>query len=277
MELLKRYMRKLIKIIKRDEMKILPGHLAFFLVLSIIPSITLIGIICNVFGLSNTDIVDFFKEVIPAGAMEVIKPFVEKSGGSIAFIYLIIGFILVSNGANSIVLTSNTLYQITDASLLKSRIKALFLTILLMFLFIFILFVLAFGNMIVSFILSLEIFSHISNNVYHIFIYFKWPIAFFIIYVILKLIYTLAPDKNIKSSTVTKGSIFTTVGWLFITALYSYYANNIATYDMFYGNLSNIVILMMWIYIIAYIFVIGIAINVNNYNYLEENVINNDK
>ena len=39
---------------------------------------------------------------------------------------------------------------------------------------------------------------------------------------------------------------------------------------MFYGSLSNIIILMMWIYIIAYIFVIGIAINVSSYNNMVE-------
>ena len=40
----------------------------------------------------------------------------------------------------------------------------------------------------------------------------------------------------------------------------------------FYGNISNIIILMTWVYIISYIFVIGIGINANDY--LEE--INND-
>ncbi len=270
MEIVKRYMKKLMDIINEEEMKVLPGHLSFFMILSLIPAITLIGLICNVFGLSNHDIIEFFADVAPTGVMEIIKPFMEKSDTSIAFIYLIIGFILVSNGAYAIILTSNALYKITDTSYLKGRIKAFFLTILLMFLFIFIVFVLAFGNMILSFILNLDFFSDISSSVYHIFVYFKWPIAFFIIYVILKLMYTLAPDKNIKSHSVTKGAIFTTTCWLGITALYSYYANNIARYDMFYGNLSNIIILMLWIYLIAYIFVIGIAINVNNYQYNDE-------
>lgn len=276
MDIVKRYMKKLFMIINKDEMKILPGHLAFFMVLSLIPSITLIGIICNKFGLSNTDVLEFFREILPIGVVDVIHPFIESSGSSIALIYLIISFILVSNGVYAIISTTNTLYQITDSNQLKGRIKAIILTILLMFLFVFILIVLAFGNMIVSFVLNLEILENLSDNIYHLFVYIKWPIAFFIIYIILKLIYTLSPDKEIKSKTVTKGAIFTTIGWLTVTAIYSYYANNVARYDLFYGNLSNIVILMMWIYIVAYIFAIGIAINVNNYNYMEENVINNE-
>lgn len=138
-----------------------------------------------------------------------------------------------------------------------------------MFLFVFILFVLAFGNMIVKFILSFQIFNNTPSLIYNLFIYLKWPIAFIIIYIILKFIYVVAPDKKIKSKSVTKGAIFTTICWIIVTALYSYYANNIANYDRFYGNLSNIIVLMMWIYIISYILVIGIAINVNNYNMVE--------
>lgn len=277
MDIIKRYMKKLAKITNMDEMKILPGHLSFYLVLSLIPAVTLVGMICNLLGVSNADVIEFFDETAPVGVVQVIKPFFTSSGADMALIYLIIGFILMSNGAYAIILASNTLYKIEDTSQLKGRIKAIFLTILLMFLFVFILFVLAFGNKIVGFILDLEVLGNVSNSIYHLFVYLKWPVAFFVIYVIIKMIYTLAPDKNVKSKTVTKGSIFTTIGWLIITAIYSFYANNIARYDMFYGNLSNIIILMMWIYVIAYIFVIGIAINVNNHNIMEENVINNEK
>ena len=275
MDIIKRYMKKLAQITNMDEMKILPGHLAFYLVLSLIPAVTLVGMVCNMLGISNADVIEFFDETAPTGVVEIIKPFFTSSGANMALIYLIIGFILISNGAYAIILASNTLYKIEDTSQLKGRIKAFFLTILLMFLFVFILTVLAFGNEIGSFILELEAFGSISNSIYNIFIYLKWPVAFIVIYIIIKMIYTVAPDQNVKSKSVTKGSIFTTICWLLITAIYSFYANNIARYDMFYGNLSNIIILMMWIYVIAYIFVIGIAINVNNHNIMKENVNNN--
>ena len=270
MNLVKAYFKKLFRIMNKDEMKILPGHLAYFLVLSIIPTVTLIGVICSLVGVSTNDIISFLEEIVPNGVSKLIEPFIESSIKGSTIIYFIIGFLLVSNGAFAIILASNSLYKVDDANYLVGRIKALFLTILLVFLFVFILTVLAFGNMILKFILSLKLFSNVSTTFYHIFVYLKWPVAFLIIYIILKLIYTIAPDKKIKSKTVTKGSIFTTIGWLFITAIYSYYANNIARYDLFYGNLSNIIILMMWIYMVAYIFAIGIAINVNRYNYLEE-------
>lgn len=269
MKIVKEYLNELFELINKEEMKILPGHLSFFLILSLIPFITLIAIICNMLGISGIDIIDFLAKIIPTAVTDLIKPFIESNGSNGVVLYFLVGFILVSNGAYAITLTSNTLYRIKNKNYIKGRIKALFLTILLMFLFVFILFVLAFGNMIVKFILSFQIFNNTPSLIYNLFVYLKWPIAFIIIYIILKFIYVVAPDKKIKSKSVTKGAIFTTICWIIVTALYSYYANNIANYDRFYGNLSNIIVLMMWIYIISYILVIGIAINVNNYNMVE--------
>ena len=56
------------------------------------------------------------------------------------------------------------------------------------------------------------------------------------------------------------GALFTTVGWIIATYLYGYYSTNIARYDLFYAGLSNIAILMLWIYLLSYILVIGLSL-----------------
>ena len=89
----------------------------------------------------------------------------------------------------------------------------------------------------------------------------------FIMYFNIKLIYAVAPDWKILSKYTTKGAIFTNIGWVLATLIYSYYASHFSNYDLFYGSLSNIVALMIWIYALSYILVIGIAINVNEYKY----------
>ena len=82
----------------------------------------------------------------------------------------------------------------------------------------------------------------------------------------------LAPDHRVPSKYVNKGAIFTTIGWVILTAIFSYYANNIANYDLLYGSLSSLVVMMIWIYVMAYILVIGIAINTNIYKVEKENL-----
>ena len=138
--------------------------------------------------------------------------------------------------------------------------------ILLMFLFVFIFVVLAYGNLIINKLLELEFFSSISNNIYFIFVLLKWPIAFVLIFWILKIIYTISPDEKISSKFMNKGALFTTVCWIITTSVYSYYVSNIANYNLFYGSISGIIVMMIWVYILTYIFVMGIAINADEYN-----------
>lgn len=267
----KTYLNKLKQIILNPEMRILPGNLAFSIILSIAPIITLIALIASSFSISLLGIIDDFKTILPNDIFNMLDAFLKSDmphAGSI-FIYLLTGFIAASNGAHSIIITSNTLYGVKDDSYLKRRIKAFLLTIVIIFEFIFILIFLVYGNVIMRTILSLDIFNNIRDGVFAVFTLFKWPILFIVTYILLKLLYTLAPDTKVNSKAVTKGALFTTIGWLLITSFYAYYANNLANYGVFYGGLSNLIILMIWIYILSFILVIGIAINVSSY--IEQN------
>ena len=82
---------------------------------------------------------------------------------------------------------------------------------------------------------------------------------------LIKILYILAPDKRIERNNVVYGSLFTSASWIIITQLYSWYIENFSNYVTFYGSISNILILMMWLYFICYIFVLGMALNVTKY------------
>ena len=75
----------------------------------------------------------------------------------------------------------------------------------------------------------------------------------------------MAPNSMIPSRYMNSGALFVTIGWTLSSAVYAYYVRNIANYSRFYGSLSNVIILMFWVYILAYIIVIGVVINVNEY------------
>lgn len=62
---------------------------------------------------------------------------------------------------------------------------------------------------------------------------------------------------------MNNGALFTTIAWVIATSVYSVYANDYANYNVFYSSLASIVVLMIWVYILSYTLVIGIAINSN--------------
>lgn len=258
------------KILRQPEMLILPGNLAFFLVMSLFPIISFFGIIASLFSLSTDILVNTVNNFLPTSVSSILIPFIDGSNLSANNIFFTLtGFYLSSNGPDSLIVASNLLYKTENKNYIYRRIKALFLTFFVFLLLIFILLFLTFGNLIIHFLSSYELIGEVIKNSYALIIILKFIISFFFIFFFIKILYTLAPDKNIKSYSVNRGSIFATLSILLVTSIFSYYVTNIARYDIFYGNLSNIIILIFMVYIISYIIVLGIAINANYYNSIE--------
>lgn len=268
---IKNYFKRLYEIIMTPSMSYLPGNIAFFLVLSIFPILTLIGFIASKFSLDLSFFVDLEEIVLPKNISEILVSFIQGKGfDSNIGIFMAIGFFLASNGADAIILASNNLYGFPNSDYLKRRIKAIIIIILILLLFIFMMLFLAFGNHIVNLILPHIKNQTLVNLVYYIFIILKWPFSLLVIFFNVKLIYTIAPDWKIMSKHTTKGAVFTTISWILVIQVYSFWVEHFSRYDLFYGSLSNIIILMLMIYFISYIFVIGIAINVKSYEYKVE-------
>lgn len=271
MKRIKASLKRLFDIIKKPVMKILPGHLAFFLILSIISLLVIVGFIASLFNISIDTMINFITTTLPNEVSDLLVPLMSgKDIDMNIFIFTVIGLVVASNGPYAIILASNILYDVKDNDSIKDRIKAIIMTILLVSILLFIMIVLAYGSHIVNLLLSLKALAKLKTEIYYIYLAIKWPIGFLILFFNIKLLYTMAPDKNIKSKTVNRGTMFTSLGWIIATAIYSYYIGNIANYNLYYGTLSNIIILMLWLYIIGYIFVIGIAINSDYYNKLEK-------
>jgi uncharacterized BrkB/YihY/UPF0761 family membrane protein len=112
-------------------------------------------------------------------------------------LFIISTVLLASNGAHSIIITSNVLYNINDDNYVKRRIKALFLTFMIIILLGFIIVVPAFGDIILNAIKNVKFINPIFDNFQYIFNILKYPVSFIFIFFEIKLIYTIAPDKQI--------------------------------------------------------------------------------
>lgn len=262
MERARDFLKKVFHIIKRPEMRILPGQLAFFFVLSLIPLIALVGTIASSFNISVASLEEMMTAALPGNISETLLTYVSGKGLNFnIIIFFISAFVLASNGAHSMIITSNEIYKIECEQIIQRRIKAILMTFILVLLLVFLLIVPVYGDSILQ--LAIEYSNHNSTVEFISIIYqiLKYPLSLSLIYVNIKLLYIIAPDKKITTTSTTYGAVFTTITWTLATEIYSFYVATFANYDIFYGSISSIIILLMWVYILSYIFVIGMAIN----------------
>lgn len=262
----KNFTELLFETVKKPELRILPGQLAFFFVLSVIPLIALFAGFASLFNVSTNTIIDLLNSIFPTSVATMFKPIIEgKTITSTMIAFYISAIILASNGTHSMIISSNTIYKFKDKGYLSRRIKALFMTFILVCLLVFVLVVPAFGDTIVKFIAGILKNDNLMSRVNLIYSILKYPVSIILIYFNIKLLYTIAPDGNIKSYQTTYGSLFTTIGWILSTEIYTIYTSAFSRYNIFYGSVANILILMFWVYILAFIFVLGMALNASYY------------
>ena len=258
---IKYYIEKAYQTFHQQEMRVLPGNIAFFFVLALIPMLTVVAVVASYFHISVDMIVEFIQGFMPSEVSGMIVEVVSGKGFDASVgTFSLIALFSASNGTYAIINASNTMYQVEKSDVLKDRLKFIFFLFILLLLIIFLILVPMFGEKILL-LFGNGMIAQQMRNIYHL---LNWPLTIFLIYVNLKLIYTIAPSISIPSRTTTYGALFTTIIWTIATAVFSYYLNHFANYNVIYGNLSSIIILMMWLYIISYVFVMGMAINATN-------------
>ena len=260
----KRFIKDVIKMIRKPVMSVLPGQLSFFLLLSLIPIIMITGLIASFFSISTDSIIDFISNSFPGGTSTLLIPLLSGRGIDYSIIILIVSaLLLVSKGTRSIMRVASTLYGSEDTNTIKEIIKSFILAIILMLLITFIIVIPVLGGKVLELLHNFKMVSIITDNIINIYNLLKWPISIFIIFICIKIIYTISPNKKIPGKTVNVGSLFTTILWTLATSLYSFYITHFSNYNIFYGSVSNLIVLMLWMYIISYIFVLGMSINVS--------------
>lgn len=208
---MKKIFKRIYDLISKPDLKVLPGNIAFYLVLSIIPIIALIGFIASNFSIPIDNLTNFMNSYFPKEVSAILIPYFSGQGVNLnVVVFTFMGLYLASNGTDAIIISSNRLYDLEDKSYIRRKLKSLNLIFLLVLLIIFMLVFLAFGNNIMNFLTD-NFFEGLEKYVYYLYLLIKWPIGLIFIFLIVKLIYTIAPDERIPSKCVNKGAIFTTL------------------------------------------------------------------
>ncbi len=249
-----RYLSSAYDLFSTNNISMLPAYIAFFTMWSIVPIIILWDAIEKVIpDLSTSTAIDTQMVIT---SMEFIN--IDFSLADSSFIIIIVIIYLSSKPFLSIISASNYIYDLKDNSnYFKEKGKSIVLSLLLLFTLVLLLLLPVLGERLLYIINNIVGNIDFIDNITNV----KWPLTILYLVVVVFLIYYVSPSKRIRFRYFLPGTVFTTLGWLVITYLYSIYVNDFANYAKIYSSFTSVIILMIWLYLISYILIIGLVIN----------------
>lgn len=89
----------------------------------------------------------------------------------------------------------------------------------------------------------------------------RWPATALVIMFVAAVGYYLLPDVEQKFRYITPGSVAATALWLLGTWGFTQYVDHFNRYNVTYGSLGGVVILLTWLYISGLVFMLGGEVN----------------
>jgi membrane protein len=250
----------------RDNVSIIAAGVAFYAFLAFVP---LLGSLVLVYGIvaepqSVVQHMQALTALMPADAARMIGEqlmSVTQTASSKKGLGLLIALLLsiygAMRGANSIITALNIVYEVRETrSFLRATMVAATLTVGA----VFALLLAMLGISLLGFVEKLLPFS--SPAVHLILKIVFWMVAAAAVSLIVALVYRYAPNHEVpKWRWLTPGSIAATALWLAATLGFGLYVTNFGNYNATYGSLGAVVVFLTWLYLTAYILLMGGELN----------------
>ena len=246
---------------KRANISAYAGSIAFFFFLSLVPMLMVICTVIPFTPLTEADLVTAITEVTPDMVDELVVSLVaevySKSAGVLS-IAILATIWSAGKGVLALIRGLNAVYEVDeDRNYFVLRFVASFYTVIMLIILILSLFVMVFGNQLVSFALHrIPQLEYIVQFIMHFRFIFVWCI----LSLLFAAMYAYIPNVKMNYNEQLPGAVFSAVVWSVFSYFFSIYVNMSDSIGV-YGSLSIIVIIMIWMYACMYIILIGAYMN----------------
>ncbi|WP_343206530.1 YihY/virulence factor BrkB family protein [Bacillus sp. B15-48] len=256
------FFRRIWSRIHEDEVPALAAQLAYFLLLSLFPLLIFLVALLPYLPLTHHDLIEFIQEYTPVEHSEFINESVEEvltKNTTVLSFGILATLWSASNGINAIVRSFNKAYRVEETrSTLVARLKSVLLTVAMIFVFVMALLLPVFGKEVGEFLFTL---FGLKSEFLNIWETLRWFASFLVLLIVFTGLYWIAPNIKMKCRSVLIGAMFATIGWVIVSWVFSYYVNNFAQYTLIYGQIGGVIALLLWLYLAAFIIIIGGEIN----------------
>lgn len=253
----------LIKKIFQDDIIGNGAQLAYFLMLAFIPFLIFLITLIGKSRISSDDLLIFLSAIMPKTSFELIKTtigtIVDSQRSDIMWGSIILAIWVSSSGFGAVIKGLNSSYDVKETrSYILRKFLSIVYTILLAWTIAMTLLLFVFGGLIKKIIISRLHHQFLLN----IFWYAgRYSIILIVMFVVFLFLYNVTPCKRLGWKEVMPGAIFTTIGWIVTSFIFTFYVNNFNNYARIYGGLSAVFAIMIWLFISSLTLLVGGELN----------------
>lgn len=267
-----KYMKQVICRYKDDDVSAMSAQIAYYLILSFFPFLLFLINLLSFTHITKELLIADFSKFLPAEASVLLKNVliqtIQAKSKSLLVVSVIGSLWAASKGIKSIMKGLNKAYDAEeDRNFIRLNAISITTTIAITVMIIISFTLIVLGKILGTYLFGLFGAKALFGIIWTI---LRYCIALAIIFSAFSLIYKFVPNRNIKFRSIKVGTIFTTIGWVTTSYLFSFYVNNFANYEKIYGSLGGIIALMIWLYISAVIILLGGELNATS-SYFQNN------
>ncbi len=262
------YIRDISRKFNYNEINSKAAEMSFYLLLSMFPFLIFtISIIVYIPTFHLNKSILTIRNILPESVFTIILSIINSAIDNKSLGFLILSFVFTlwtsSRGIRSLIRWMNKSYKVKETrSFFKVCIISFIFTISILVLIFSSIILLIYGELIGYFIFNIIGLNSIFIYIWNI---LRYIVGISTLIIILVNLYKYTPNKKIKTKDVIPGSIIATLVWLFISFFYSYYTNNYSNYEVVYGSIGGIIVLITWLYLSSWSILIGLEVHVRLY------------
>jgi membrane protein len=204
------------------------------------------------------------RENIPRGiyddADQTIIDIVSRPRKGVLSLGFIFAMIASTNGMMSLMRSFDMVYEDQETrGFLQIRGIAIMLTLLLLVVLFLSVILLIVGDAVMNLVNDWHIFK--DAWLITLLNITRYLVSFGSLMLTISLIYRFAPSHGRQHAFVNAGSIVASILILAATYGFSFYLSRFSSYNKLYGSIGTMIALMIWLYLLAFVIILGFEIN----------------
>ncbi|MDR2971090.1 MAG: YihY/virulence factor BrkB family protein [Bacteroidales bacterium] len=214
----------------------------------------------------QTYLLDFMQAAVPEylwpAVNKIVTGLIERQNGTILYLSLSLGIYLTFLSVNSIITTLNISYFDIEKRNFFKQLPISF-TMVLVFLAVII-------ASCCVFIGASYFVNYLTNSLFDFKVLYKyaiafnkWSMLFILLYLFLSALFYFAPYNKKHFKFFSTGALFSSILLVILLYAMNYYFSNFSTYNLVYGSIGALLLIMLWLYWSCMAILIGFDLNVS--------------